>query len=85
MILTFPYAVPTSSPYSRCSSASHPNPYPNPTRCSYANADLFSALTLLICLGTSFLTSLCGLSLALGAFLAGLLIAETDFALQVWI
>eukprot|EP00798_Chlamydomonas_sp_ICE-L_P016263 gene16263-22441_t len=48
-----------------------------------ANSELLSSLTLLVCLGTSFLTSLAGLSLALGAFLAGLLIAETEFAMQV--
>ena len=53
----------------------------------YANAEIFASTTLLVVLGTSFLTSLAGLSLALGAFLAGLLIAETEYALQVrqWI
>jgi len=50
---------------------------------SFANAEIFAATTLLVVLGTSVLTSLAGLSLALGAFLAGLLIAETEFALQV--
>ncbi|PNW84079.1 hypothetical protein CHLRE_04g220200v5 [Chlamydomonas reinhardtii] len=49
----------------------------------FANAEIFAATTLLMVLGTSFLTQLAGLSLALGAFLAGLLIAETEFALQV--
>lgn len=49
----------------------------------FANAEIFAATTLLVVLGTSFLTSLAGLSLALGAFLAGLLIAETDYVLQV--
>jgi voltage-gated potassium channel Kch len=34
-------------------------------------------------LGTSLITQLAGLSLALGAFLAGLLIAETEYHLQV--
>ena len=48
----------------------------------FANAEIFAATTLLVVLGTSFLTSLAGLSLALGAFLAGLLIAETEYALQ---
>lgn len=33
--------------------------------------------------GTSFMTQLAGLSLALGAFLAGLLIAETEYHMQV--
>jgi len=50
---------------------------------SFANAEIFAATTLLVVLGTSVLTSLAGLSLALGAFLAGLLIAETEYALQV--
>ncbi|GFR41614.1 hypothetical protein Agub_g2339 [Astrephomene gubernaculifera] len=49
----------------------------------FANAEIFAATTLLMVLGTSFLTQLAGLSLALGAFLAGLLIAETEYALQV--
>ena len=49
----------------------------------FANAEIFASTTLLVVLGTSFLTSLAGLSLALGAFLAGLLIAETEYALQV--
>lgn len=48
-----------------------------------ANAEIFAATTLLVVLGTSLTTQLAGLSLALGAFLAGLLIAETEFALQV--
>ena len=34
-------------------------------------------------LGTSLITQLAGLSLALGAFLAGLLLAETEYHLQV--
>ena len=34
------------------------------------NADVFAALTLLVVLGTSVLTQIAGLSLALGAFLA---------------
>jgi Kef-type K+ transport system membrane component KefB len=47
------------------------------------NADVFAATTLLTVLGTSVLTQVAGLSLALGAFLAGLLLAETEYALQV--
>ncbi|XP_024380474.1 K(+) efflux antiporter 2, chloroplastic isoform X2 [Physcomitrium patens] len=47
------------------------------------NAEIFAANTLLVVLGTSFLTARAGLSMALGAFLAGLLLAETEFALQV--
>ncbi|MBN2198229.1 MAG: cation:proton antiporter, partial [Candidatus Aminicenantes bacterium] len=42
---------------------------------------LFSALV--ICLGTAWLTSSLGLSLALGAFLAGVLISESNFSHQV--
>ena len=48
-----------------------------------ANAEIFAATTLLVVLGTSLMTQLAGLSLALGAFLAGLLIAETEYVLQV--
>jgi len=47
------------------------------------NAEIFAANTLLVVLGTSLLTARAGLSMALGAFLAGLLLAETEFALQV--
>lgn len=42
------------------------------------NSDLFFALTLLIILATSFTTAYVGLSLGLGAFLGGLLLAETE-------
>ena len=48
-----------------------------------ANAEIFAATTLLVVLGTSLMTQLAGLSLALGAFLAGLLLAETEYVLQV--
>ena len=47
------------------------------------SAELFVAVTLLILLGTSWLTHLAGLSMALGAFLAGLLLAETEYRHQV--
>lgn len=50
---------------------------------SLKNAEIFAALTLLAVLGTSVITQQAGLSMALGAFLAGLLLAETEFALQV--
>lgn len=43
------------------------------------NNDLFIATTLFVAVGTSFATSMAGLSLALGAFVAGLLIAETEY------
>ena len=60
-----------------------PQSMPDTQMSEFANAEIFAATTLLVVLGTSFLTSLAGLSLALGAFLAGLLIAETDYVLQV--
>ncbi len=44
--------------------------------------EIFIATTILIALGTAYLTSYMGLSLALGAFAAGLLVAETEFQLQ---
>eukprot|EP01025_Chloroclados_australasicus_P047824 TRINITY_DN5396_c0_g2_i1.p1 TRINITY_DN5396_c0_g2~~TRINITY_DN5396_c0_g2_i1.p1 ORF type:complete len:1037 (-),score=181.77 TRINITY_DN5396_c0_g2_i1:364-3474(-) len=50
---------------------------------AFQNPDVFAATTLLMVLGTSVLTQIAGLSLALGAFLAGLLLAETEYALQV--
>jgi CPA2 family monovalent cation:H+ antiporter-2 len=45
--------------------------------------ELFVATTLLVVLGISFATAAAGLSLALGAFIAGLLIAETEFQHQI--
>lgn len=45
--------------------------------------DTFMALTLLAILGIAALTSLAGLSMALGAFLAGLLLAETEYRHEV--
>lgn len=50
---------------------------------SIDNDELFAATTLLVVLGSSVLTQIAGLSQALGAFLAGLLMAETEYALQV--
>ena len=47
------------------------------------NAELLTGLTLLVVLGASWATQYVGLSLALGAFLAGLLLAETEFRHQV--
>ncbi|MCE5194541.1 MAG: cation:proton antiporter [Nitrospiraceae bacterium] len=44
--------------------------------------ELFMITIILLCLGVAFLTSRFGLSLALGAFLAGLIIAESDYADQ---
>jgi CPA2 family monovalent cation:H+ antiporter-2 len=41
--------------------------------------EVFLLAVLAICLGTAWLTSLAGLSLALGAFLAGVVVADTEF------
>lgn len=41
--------------------------------------ETFLLAVLTICVGTAWLTSLAGLSLALGAFLGGMLVADTDF------
>jgi len=50
---------------------------------SLENTELFAATTLLVVLGVSQLTIMAGLSPALGAFMAGLLVAETEFKPQV--
>jgi len=50
---------------------------------SLENTELFSATTMLVVLGVSMLTSAADLSPALGAFMAGLLVAETEFKPQV--
>ncbi|NKB57530.1 MAG: hypothetical protein GKS00_14485 [Alphaproteobacteria bacterium] len=47
------------------------------------SSELFVATTLLVVLGTSWAVSLGGFSMALGAFLAGLLLAETEYRHQV--
>src|SRR4030042_188178 len=44
--------------------------------------ELFVITIILLCLGTALLTSRLGLSLALGAFLAGLIISESEYAYQ---
>ena len=44
--------------------------------------ELFIITIILLCLGTALLTSGLGLSLALGAFLAGLVISESEYAYQ---
>lgn len=46
------------------------------------NRDLFMLLTLFICMGTTFATSLIGIGPELGAFLAGLLISNTEYSHQ---
>ncbi len=47
------------------------------------SAELFVLNLLLIALGLAWMTELAGLSLALGAFIAGMLISETEFKHQV--
>ena len=47
------------------------------------SSELFVLNVLLITLGLAYLTQLAGLSLALGAFLAGMLISETEYRYQV--
>ena len=47
------------------------------------SSELFTATTLLVALAASFATEAAGLSLALGAFLGGLMVAETSFRKQV--
>ena len=46
--------------------------------------ELFLISIVLICIGTAWLTSLVGLSLALGAFLAGLVISESHYGHQAF-
>jgi CPA2 family monovalent cation:H+ antiporter-2 len=50
---------------------------------SLRNRELFILFIILLCLGTAWLTSEAGLSLALGAFIAGLVISESEFSHQV--
>lgn len=45
--------------------------------------ELFMAVVLLVVLGTAMATAAVGLSMALGAFLAGLLIAESEYRFEV--
>lgn len=47
------------------------------------STDFFMAATLLIVMGTGFLAGFGGLSMALGAFIAGLLLAETEFRREI--
>ncbi|MFZ2411295.1 MAG: cation:proton antiporter [Candidatus Methanoperedens sp.] len=46
--------------------------------------EMFLISIVLICFGTAYLTSLVGLSLALGAFLAGLVISESEYGNQAF-
>lgn len=45
--------------------------------------EIFILFVILICMGTAWLTSAAGLSLALGAFIAGLMISESEFSPQI--
>ena len=47
------------------------------------SSELFTINVLLVTLAVAYLTELAGLSLALGAFIAGMLISETEFRYQV--
>lgn len=47
------------------------------------SAEMFMAAVLLAVIGTAMLTGLAGLSMALGAFLAGLLLGETEYAHEI--
>lgn len=47
------------------------------------SVEAFSALVLLVVIGMSMLTNYLGLSLELGAFIAGMLVAETEYVNQV--
>lgn len=47
------------------------------------SSDAFTGAVLLIVIGTAALTGAAGLSMALGAFLAGLVLAETEFVHQI--
>ncbi|NIO12187.1 MAG: hypothetical protein GTO40_30865 [Deltaproteobacteria bacterium] len=47
------------------------------------NREIFLLFVIFICLGTAWLTSWLGLSLALGAFIAGLLISESEYSHQI--
>ncbi len=47
------------------------------------NREVFILTIVLVCLGSAWLTSLAGLSLALGAFIAGLAISESEYSNQI--
>jgi len=47
------------------------------------NREVFILTILLVCMGTAWLTSLFGLSLAIGAFIAGLAISESEYSNQI--
>lgn len=47
------------------------------------NREVFILTIIMVCLGTAYLTSLVGLSLAIGAFIAGLIISESEYSHQI--
>jgi monovalent cation:H+ antiporter-2, CPA2 family len=47
------------------------------------NSELFMAASLLVVIGTGLVTAASGLSMALGAFIAGLILAETEFRREI--
>lgn len=47
------------------------------------SSELFMINVLLVTLGVAYLTELEGLSMALGAFVAGMLLSETEYRFQV--
>ncbi len=47
------------------------------------NREAFLLITIILCLGTAWLSALAGLSLALGAFLAGLVVSQSEYSHQV--
>lgn len=50
---------------------------------AFGSDEVFTATTLLIVLGASFATDLAGLSTALGAFVAGLMVADSEYRHQI--
>ncbi|MFN4235404.1 MAG: cation:proton antiporter [Bacteroidia bacterium] len=51
--------------------------------CSFRINELFMILVLTLCFGLAILTNYLGFSLALGAFIAGMILAESDFIYQI--
>ncbi len=47
------------------------------------NREIFMLAVVLVALGTAYLASLAGISLALGAFLAGMVISESEYSYQI--
>ena len=47
------------------------------------NREVFILVTIILCVGTALVSNLAGLSLALGAFLAGLIVSQSEYSHQV--